>query len=116
MSLVERDGKVRSFHVAAVTGKTLKLILEAQMHSATYVMTDESAVYPSALKGFSGHGTVNHGINEYVRGGFWHTNTVESYFSVLERGINGVYHHVSEQHLKRYLSEFDFRYNERERQ
>jgi len=42
-----------------------------------------------------------------------HTNTIEGYFSILKRGINGVYHHVSQQHLKRYLAEFDFRYNER---
>ena len=44
---------------------------------------------------------------------FWHTNTIEGYFSILKRGINGVYQHVSQQHLKRYLGEFDFRYNER---
>jgi hypothetical protein len=62
---------------------------------------------------YSGHGTVNHSIEEYVRGGFWHTNTVENYFSILKRGITGVYHHVSQQHLKRYLGEFDFRYSER---
>ena len=51
---------------------------------------------------------------EYVRGGVWHTNTVEGYFSILKRGIIGTYHHVSQQHLKRYLAEFDYRYNERE--
>lgn len=50
----------------------------------------------------------------YVRGNFWHTNTVENYFSIFKRGVNGVYHHVSEAHLKRYLCEFDFRYNTRE--
>jgi hypothetical protein len=50
---------------------------------------------------------------EYVRGTFWHTNTVENYFSILKRGINGVYHHVSEGHLHRYRTEFDFRYNQR---
>ena len=62
---------------------------------------------------FAGHGTVNHSIEEYVRGGFWHTNTVENYFSIFKRGVSGVYHHVSQKHLKRYLCEFDFRYNER---
>ena len=62
---------------------------------------------------FAGHGTVNHSIEEYVRGGFWHVNSTENYFSILKRGINGVYQHVSEAHLKRYLGEFDFRYNER---
>ncbi len=53
-------------------------------------------------------------IEEYVRGGFWHTNTIENYFSILKRGITGVYQHVGQQHLKRYLGEFDFRYNTRD--
>jgi len=57
---------------------------------------------------------LNHSIEEYVRGGFWHTNTIEGYFSILKRGIVGTYHHVSQQHLKRYLAEFDYRYNERQ--
>ena len=48
-----------------------------------------------------------------MRGSFWHTNTVEGYFSILKRGIVGTFHHVSQQHLKRYLAEFDYRYNER---
>ncbi len=55
---------------------------------------------------------VNHSIGEYVRGDA-HTNTVEGYFSILKRGIVGTYHHVSAEHLKRYLAEFDFRYNNR---
>ena len=59
------------------------------------------------------HGTVNHPIDGYVRGGFWHTNTIENYFSILKRGSNGVYQSVSAKHLKRYLGEFDFRYNQR---
>ena len=61
---------------------------------------------------FAGHASVNHSIGEYVRGDV-HTNTIEGYFSILKRGITGTYHHVSPQHLKRYLGEFDFRYNER---
>ena len=77
-------------------------------------MTDEAGTYVSVGREFSGHGTVNHGIEEYVRGNFWHTNTVENYFSIFKRGITGTYHHISPQHLKRYLAEFDFRYNERE--
>ena len=72
-----------------------------------------STVYISLGKEYSGHGTVNHSIEEYVRGGFWHTNTIESYFSILKRGIIGVYQHVGQQHLKRYLAEFDFRHNYR---
>ncbi len=70
--------------------------------------------YVKVGREFVGHGTVNHSIQEYVRGGFWHTNTVENYFSILKRGITGVYQHVSQQHLKRYLGEFDFRYNTRD--
>ncbi len=54
----------------------------------------------------------NHAKREYVRGSI-HTNTVEGFFSILKRGIIGVYHHVSEAHLHRYTSEFDFRYNTR---
>jgi hypothetical protein len=57
--------------------------------------------------------TVNHSAEEYVRAYFWHTNTAESYFAILKRGIHGTYHHVSEAHLHRYLAEFDFRYNQR---
>jgi transposase-like protein len=111
-SLVERGGKVRSHHVPAVTAATLRPILKAQVHEATFVMTDEGATAKSLGRGFEKHGMVNHSIGEYVRGEI-HTNTIEGYFSIFKRGINGVYHHVSQQHLKRYLAEFDFRYNER---
>ena len=76
-------------------------------------MTDEARVYTKPGKEFAGHGTVNHSIEEYVRGRFWHTNTVENYYSILKRGITGVYQHVSPKHLKRYVGEFDFRYNSR---
>lgn len=114
VSLVERDGNVHSSHVPSVNAKTLGPIMQAQVDAATYLMTDESRVYPPIGKEFNGHGTVNHSIGEYVRGGFWHTNTVENYFSILKRGLIGTYHHVSAEHLKRYVGEFDFRYNSRE--
>jgi transposase-like protein len=113
MALVERGGRVRSFHVASVDAKNLRPILTAQLDRKSYLMTDESMVYTKTGREFGGHGTVNHSIEEYVRGGFWHTNTVESYFAILKRGIYGVYHHVSPKHLKRYVGEFDFRYNAR---
>src|SRR5207247_10939488 len=76
--------------------------------------TPQNATIPlhDALPIFERHETINHSLGEYVRGGA-HTNTIEGYFSILKRGINGVYHHVSQQHLRRYLAEFDFRYNER---
>lgn len=113
VSLVERGGKVRSHHVANVDGDNLRPILKEQVDKATYIMSDDSPVYPPITGDFAGHGTVNHSIEEYVRGFFWHTNTVENYFSILKRGVIGTYHHVSAHHLKRYLGEFDFRYNNR---
>ncbi|MGY4227754.1 hypothetical protein ACVMIH_005115 [Bradyrhizobium sp. USDA 4503] len=75
-------------------------------------MTDEGLVAKTIGGDYDLHETVNHGAGEYVRGGA-HTNTIEGYFSILKRGINGAHHHVSQQPLKRYLAEFDFRYNER---
>jgi transposase-like protein len=113
VALVERDGSVRSFHVEAVNARTLRPILVTQIDRASYLMTDESNVYTKTGREFKGHGTVNHSIKEYVRGKFWHTNTMENYFSILKRGINGNYQWVSAKHLKRYLGEFDFRYNTR---
>jgi len=101
--LVERDGKVRSHHVHSVSAKTLRPILEKHIHAETKVYGDEGGARVGTE--FKNHGTVNHSICEYVRGDV-HTNTVEGYFSILKRGINGVYHHISQEHLKRYLAEF----------
>lgn len=106
---------MRSFHVPNVTAETLGPVITANVHKATYIMTDGSAVYPVIGAGFAGHGSVNHSVGEYVRAYFWHTNTIENYFSILKRGIFGCYFHVSEGHLHRYTAEFDFRYNHRER-
>lgn len=114
ISLVERDGAVRSFHIPDVTAKTLRPILVTQIDRKSYLMTDESGSYIAVGREFAGHGSVNHSIEEYVRGIFWHTNTVEGYFAILKRGIYGTYQHVSQQHLKRYVGEFDFRYNTRD--
>ena len=111
-ALVERGGKVRSFHVTEVSGKTLRPILVSQISRKSSLMTDEGGQYYHVGKEFARHETINHSADEYVRGDA-HTNTIEGYFSILKRGIVGTYHHVSEQHLKRYLGEFDFRYNER---
>ena len=75
-------------------------------------MTDEFASYNGLNKYFLFHGVVRHSKGEYVNGDI-HTNTLEGFFGLLKRGIIGVYHHVGEQHLHRYLSEFDFRFNRR---
>ena len=113
LSLVERDGSVRSFHVPNVTAQTLKPIIADAVHKSSYLMTDDSPVYPGIGASFAGHGTVNHSAEEYVRAAFWHTNTVENFFSIFKRGVFGCYFHVSETHLHRYASEFDFRHNHR---
>jgi transposase-like protein len=113
-SLVERQGKVRSRHVADVTADTLREAIVTQASRKSHLMTDEASTYVSTGKEFAGHSAVNHSANEYVRlGGFVHTNTIENVFSILKRGITGTFHHVSEAHLHRYLAEFDFRYNRR---
>jgi ISXO2-like transposase domain len=112
MALVERKGHVASFHVPNVTAETLKLIIIDPLSKDSHLRTDESGVYWKVGEEFASQQTVVHSIDEYVRGDA-QTNTVEGYFSILKRGIYGVYHHVSEHHLKRYLAEFDFRYNER---
>lgn len=112
-SLVERDGRVRSHHIPNVTGRTLRPILKAHADAKSALMTDTAGGYLHIGKTFARHEMVDHGAEEYVRGDA-HSNTVENYFSILKRGIFGVYHHVSEAHLHRYLSEFDFRYSNRE--
>jgi len=109
-ALVERGGSVRSHHVPSISARTLRPILREQIHEDSKLMSDDGGARLG--KYFRRSETVNHSIGEYVRGDA-HTNTIEGYFSILKRGITGVYHHVSPQHLKRYLAEFDFRYNER---
>jgi len=110
ISLVERDGKARSFHVPRVNAKTVRKVLVTQVDRKSHLMTDESVVYNKVGKEFSKHDTVNHSADEYVRGEA-STQAIENYFSIFKRGLNGVYQHMSEAHLKRYLCEFDFRYN-----
>lgn len=113
LSLIERDGQVRSFRVTNVTAQTLKPIIVSHVNKASYLMTEDAPVYRPIGGEFSGHGTVNHSAEEYVRAAFWHTNTVENFFSIFKRGIYGCYFHVSETHLHRYAAEFDFRHNNR---
>ena len=111
-TLVERGGRARSDHIANVAGKTLRPIVMKQVSRKSSFMTDTAGGYMEMGKEFARHEMVDHGAGEYVRGDA-HSNTVEGYFATLKRGIIGTYHHVSEAHLKRYLAEFDFRYNER---
>lgn len=111
-SLVERSGRARSFHVANVSGKTLRPIIVQHVDRKSSLMTDDAGQYRPIGTEFARHETVNHGIEEYVRGEA-HSNTVEGFFALLKRGVIGTFHHISEAHLARYLAEFDFRYSNR---
>lgn len=112
VSLVERDGEKRSFHVARVNGKTLRPLLKANISKNAKLMTDESRVYIRLGAEYASHDTVHHTRGEYSRGDVT-TNTVESSFALLKRGLIGTFHKVSEAHLQRYATEFDFRWNHR---
>lgn len=113
VSLVERGGSVRSFHVAVADQVTVQGIVAANVDRETRLHTDESKLYFGADKYFATHETVKHTAKEYARGDV-NTNSVEGYFSIFKRGMKGVYQHCGEKHLHRYLAEYDFRFNHRE--
>jgi len=111
-SLVERNGNVKSYHVETVSAKTLKPIMREQIKKDTHIMTDDFKSYTGLNRNFEKHDVIKHSKKEYVRGEI-HTNTIENYFSILKRGLTGIYQHVGARHLKRYIGEYDFRYNTR---
>lgn len=116
VALVERGGRVRAKPVANVTGKTVKNFIRENVEKSARIHTDESKVYLGIGKEFDGgHQTVCHSRGEYARGDVT-TNTVEGFFSIVRRGLDGIYHSVSKVHLHRYLSEFSFRYDNRNMQ
>jgi len=112
VSMVERDGLKRSFHVPDVKARTVMPLLTANVRSNSRIMTDEAAIYKNASFYFASHESVNHGQKEYVRGDVT-TNTVEGSFSLVKRSLYGTFHKVSEKHLQRYLQELDFKWNTR---
>jgi transposase-like protein len=111
-SLVERGGNVRSTHITGKTFAGIKRALKDHVTPDATLMTDDARMYRKIAKQFADHKSVNHSQHEYARGDA-HTNTIEGFFSVFKRGMTGVYQHRSSDHLHRYLSEFDFRYNNR---
>ncbi len=112
MTLVQRGGSARSFHVDGTTSGHLLPIVRANISKEAFVMSDELTAYNKLGDEYWMHQTVNHSADEYVRG-IVHTNTVEGYYSIFKRGMKGVYQHCKEKHLHRYLAEFDFRYSNR---
>ncbi len=117
-SLIERDGQARSVHMPDVRAHNLGAALDNHASPKSNFMTDEAIAFVQLGWNFASHGVVNHSKDEYVRREgerIVTTNGVEGFFSILKRGIYGVYQHVSEAHLHRYLAEFDFRYSNREK-
>ena len=113
MVLVERNGRSVSRPVENVTGETLKSAIRETVHKKSVIMTDEWKSYRGIGKDFEGgHYVVNHGEGIYAVG-IVNTNTAESYFAILKRGVHGTFHHVSKKHLFRYCDEFSFRWNHR---
>jgi transposase-like protein len=112
-TLIQRNGEARSFHVPNVKGKTLKSIIRENIEGEATIYTDSFTSYRGLEKEFAAHETVNHGDGEYCRGDV-HVNFAESYFSLLKRGVIGIFHHMSAKHMHRYLSEFDYRWNHRD--
>jgi hypothetical protein len=108
LSLVERGGHIRSVFL---DHNTVRSALWLHLDRDSRLYTDGSVVYRRFVRE---HSSVDHSKGEYVRGDV-HINTLEGFFSVFKRGLVGVYQHMSEAHLHRYLAEFDFRRNNRER-
>lgn len=114
VGMLQRGGKIRPRVVADVTGNTLKGLIRQNVHPSSRILTDEWSGYRGIGKEYAGgHHTVRHTSYEYVRGDV-HTNSIEGFFGMLRRGLNGIYHSVSRKHLHRYLAEFEFRHNNRE--
>ena len=118
LSLVERGGTVRSFHVDSTRKEDVLPIVRANIVREARVMTDEAIQYAKLGDEFTQHDAVDHGRAEYgyterKTGVKVNTNTVEGYYSIFKRGMKGVYQHCAEKHLHRYVAEFDFRYNNR---
>jgi hypothetical protein len=116
VSLVDRTkGIARSIVVDDLRIKTLYPLLAANVSQSAWLMTDEAGQYQKLGKMFRAHGFTKHGEGEYVSrdNKFVHSNTVEGFFSIFKRGMKGIYQHCAHNHLHRYVTEFDFRYNNR---
>ncbi len=109
--IMQTGGKVHTTVVPNTKSVTLRPIIENMVAKGSIIVTDEWLAYKGLAKNFT-HIVINHKENEYVRGGF-HNNNIEGFWSLLKRGIYGIYHQVSPKHLNKYCDEFSFRYNAR---
>jgi transposase-like protein len=106
-------GRVRAFHVKDVNAKTVREILVTNADRKSTLVTDEHKIYKKVGREFAAHERVFHKHGWYVTKGGFTTNNVENFFGIFKRGVYGTFHHISEQHLQRYLTEFSFRYSNR---
>lgn len=113
VGLLERKGRIRPRIVTDVTANTLKAVIAENVQQGARIMTDDWSGYRGLKHEGWKHESVKHSMFEYVRGDV-HTNSIEGFFGILKRGLNGIYHSVSKKHLHRYLAEFQYRYNLRE--
>jgi len=116
LTMVERGGRAISVKVDDLTIPTIKRVLGEHVVLDSTLNTDEARHYKQPGAAFEGHDAVNHSSYEYSRKEgerLVTTNTVEGFFGIFKRGMKGVYQHCGEQHLHRYLAEFDFRYSNR---
>lgn len=116
IGLVERGGKARMVHVQHATKAVVRDVLVRNADRNSTLYTDQSKLCTVTGEEYASHKTTNHSAGEYVRyedGAAIHSDTIENVFSVVKRGMVGVYQHCGEAHLHRYLAEFDFRYSRR---
>ena len=111
MTLVEREGRARSFHVTHIDHTNIRSALVTNVHRSSTLMTDDARWYVNVGREFAKHGSTLHAAREFSRGDGHHSNTAENFFSILKRGVIGTYHHWSATHTHRYLAEFDLRYS-----
>jgi transposase len=115
VTLVERGGRARSFHITHIDHTNIRAALVTNAHRSSVLMTDDARFYNGIGSEFAKHGTTIHSIREFARPGGVHSNTAENFFSILKRGVVGTYHHMSATHMHRYLAEFDLRYSTKDK-
>jgi transposase len=115
VTLVERGGRARSFHITHIDHTNVRAALVMNVHRSSILMTDDASFYKGIGTEFAKHGTTLHAGHQYAKPGGIHSNTAENFFSILKRGVVGTYHHMSATHMHRYLAEFDMRYSTKDK-
>jgi transposase-like protein len=115
VTLVERGGRARSFHITHIDHTNIRAALVTNAHRSSHLRTDDARFYNGIGSEFASHKTTLHSNREFSRGDGNHSNTAENFFSILKRGVVGTYHHMSATHMHRYLAEFDLRYSTKDK-